>query len=140
MEIIECAEQSQILATYDVMAQLRPHVERGDYLASMARLEDEGARLIGAFRNGVCLGCAVFRPQFRLALGDIVYVDDLVVEEGDRSSGVGRLLLDWIEEEALTLGAGVCMLDSGVQRAQAHRFYFRQGYAIASYSFRKTLD
>ncbi len=139
MKIIECVTPDKMMATFEVMQQLRPHLEKADYLTAMDRLDDDGARLIAAFDGEECLGCAVFRPQFRLTFGDIVYVDDLVTRDDKRSSGVGAALLDWIEQDAKANNATMLILDSGVQRERAHRFYFRQGLAITSFNFKKPL-
>jgi hypothetical protein len=47
--------------------------------------------------------------------------------------------MEWLEAEARRQGADTFALDSGVQRAQAHKFYFNQGMSIFSYSFAKPL-
>jgi hypothetical protein len=66
-------------------------------------------------------------------------VDDLVTDEARRSRGVGRALLAHLEEKARKLGCDVLALDSGAQRAAAHKFYFREGMHIPGFCFRKTL-
>ena len=48
-------------------------------------------------------------------------------------------LLNWLEDKARHLGCAALTLDSGVQRHDAHRFYFREGMTILAYSFRKAL-
>lgn len=126
-------------AIFSVMVQLRPHLDLQSFTAGLADVRREGGRLIGAFDGEACLGCAVFRPQFRLAYGRIVYVDDLVTDETRRSSGVGKALIAHIETEAETLDAKLVILDSGVQRERAHRFYFREGFSITSFNFKKPL-
>ena len=35
--------------------------------------------------------------------------------------------------------ARTCVLDSGTHRPQAHKFYFREGMVITSFSFKKPL-
>ena len=49
------------------------------------------------------------------------------------------LALNWLEDKARHLGCAALTLDSGVQRHDAHRFYFREGMTILAYSFRKAL-
>ena len=71
--------------------------------------------------------------------GRRLYVDDLVSDENRRSQGVGKMMLDWLETQAKALGCTALTLDSGVQRLRAHRFYFREGMHIASFSFKKAL-
>jgi GNAT superfamily N-acetyltransferase len=74
-----------------------------------------------------------------LYCGKILYVDDLNTDEQYRSKGFGKILLDWLKAEARTQGCGHLHLDSGVQREQAHRFYFREGLTINCHHFHMTL-
>ena len=53
------------------------------------------------------------------------------------SGGVGKALIGWLEEEARGRGCTGLHLDSGVQRARAHRFYSREGMAIYNFHFAK---
>lgn len=137
--ITESTSPEMDASIFPVMVQLRPHLEFESFIADLAEVRREGGRMIGALDGETCLGCAVFRPQFRLALGHIVYVDDLVTDETRRSSGVGKALIAHIEEEAKRVGATWVILDSGVQRERAHRFYFREGFSITSFNFKKPL-
>ncbi len=139
LSVSECETAEEDRETFAVMGQLREHLTADAYPALLRRLRAEGVRLVAARKGGRVVGCASFRHQHRLALCDIVYVDDLVTDAGERSGAVGQALLTWIEAEALKAGAAWCVLDSGVQRAAAHRFYFRQGYAITSFNFKKRL-
>jgi GNAT superfamily N-acetyltransferase len=66
-------------------------------------------------------------------------VDDLITDEARRSSGVGRALLGYLEQKARAAGFDNLTLDSGTQRLQAHKFYFREGMAVTSFHFMKKL-
>jgi hypothetical protein len=44
--------------------------------------------------------------------------------------------MDWLKREAKEHGCVQLQLDSGVQREQTHRFYFREGLTINCYHFR----
>jgi GNAT superfamily N-acetyltransferase len=63
-------------------------------------------------------------------------VDDLVTRDSDRSRGFGGELLDWLIKQARKNGCESLELDSGVQRFDAHRFYFTKRMSISSYHFR----
>jgi GNAT superfamily N-acetyltransferase len=71
--------------------------------------------------------------------GRKLYVDDLVTDQAKRSQGVGSALLTYLENKARSLGCESLCLDSGVQRDQAHKFYFREGFIVTSFSFKKKL-
>jgi len=82
---------------------------------------------------GLALVMAIFRQRAT------VYVDDLNTDPECRSKGYGKLLMDWLKKEAKVNGCSELHLDSGVQREQTHRFYFREHLTINCYHFRIAL-
>jgi GNAT superfamily N-acetyltransferase len=63
-----------------------------------------------------------------------------VTTDSERSRGHGQRLLEHLEEEARAAGCDMIALSSGLQRADAHRFYERRmGYARLSFVFGKPL-
>ena len=121
-----------------VHRQLRPHLPP-DYAGKMAAVFANGGRMAIVVENDTAVSVAVWRLIENTADGRRVYVDDLVSDEQWRSQGSGKLLLDWLESQAVALGCDAFTLDSGVQRHRAHRFYFREGMHVSSYCFRKAL-
>lgn len=120
---------------YAVMAQLRPHLSQNEYLAQVERQLLQGYRLALLEADGAVRAAAGYRFYEMLAHGRVLYVDDLVTDEGARSRGYGAALFAWLVEQARAAGCARLQLDSGVQRFDAHRFYFREGMHISSYHF-----
>ena len=121
------------------MHQLRPHLEAGDYLQTVRRMErTDGFRLAASVEpgdSGIVRAVAGYRIIEMLYCGRILVVDDLVTDEAARSGGHGKRLLDWLRDEARALGCRQLHLDSGVWRPDAHRFYFREGFHILGFHF-----
>jgi GNAT superfamily N-acetyltransferase len=117
---------------------LRPQLP-ADYSAAMARVFASGGRLVVATQDDVVLGLAVWRVLENTMFGRFLYVDDLVTDSALRSRGVGKALLSRCEAIAVERGCREFVLDSGVQRAPAHRFYFREGLAVRAFNFGKSL-
>lgn len=124
---------------HPVLAELRVDLTSEAFLALYARAHAHGLRYLAAYDDDGCAGVAGWRVVETTAAGLKLYVDDLVTRSDKRSSGTGTLLLAELEARARHLGCHVLDLDSGVQRARAHRFYFREDMTISSFHFAKAL-
>ncbi|CAA9440438.1 MAG: hypothetical protein AVDCRST_MAG80-1264 [uncultured Rubrobacteraceae bacterium] len=129
----------EITSTFPVMRQLRTHLDENEYLEKIKRMRRSGYRLAAATAGGEVRRAAGFRVVEFLAYEKFLYLDDLVTAEDARSTGHGERMLDWLAGVAREEGCGSLQLDSGVQRHEAHRFYFRKGMKISSYHFSKAL-
>lgn len=121
-----------------VHRQLRPNLP-DDYCARMTAIFANGGRMAVVVDGEAVLAVSIWRVIENTSEGRRLYVDDLVSDDAHRSQGVGKCLLGWLEQKAVSLGCDVLALDSGVQRAGAHRFYFREGMHIPAFCFRKAL-
>ena len=126
-----------ILAARRVMRQLRPQIAEDAYLPTVRRMmQTDGYLQAAVFEDDAVVAVAGYRFMEMLFSGKSLYVDDLNTDETRRSRGHGRILMDWLKKEAKAHGCNQLQLDSGVQREQTHRFYFREGLTINCYHFR----
>lgn len=131
-------EPAWLAAAEAVHRQLRPQLP-DDYAEKMRRVFADGARMCVAVRDERVAGVAVYRVHENTFDGVQMYVDDLVSDETQRSQGIGRALLDHLQRRAREVGCAKFNLDSGTQRQQAHKFYFREGMVVTSFHFGKAL-
>ena len=110
-----------------------------DYAGRLRSVIAHGARMSVATEEAEVRGVALWRLIENTYEGRRLYVDDLVTDQAHRSRGIGRRLLRHLEQKARELDCDVLALDSGTQRTDAHRFYFREGLTIPAFSFRKIL-
>jgi GNAT superfamily N-acetyltransferase len=134
-EVVVAESDEDILRCLPVMASLRPGFEPDAFLRQVRRQQKQGYFLAFLHDSGVIKSVAGFRFMEMLGAGRILYVDDLATEPSERSRGNGRALLAWLVNIAKERGCDVLQLDSGVQRKDAHRFYFRERMHIRSYKF-----
>ena len=127
---------AQIGRCYEVMRELRPHfTDPKKFVERVRRQQRDGYLLAFVEAGGKVRAVAGYRFLESLYSGRFMYVDDLVTHEHDRSAGYGGKLLDWLKHEARRNRCENLELDSGVQRFDAHRFYFMKRMKIASYHF-----
>ncbi|MBJ3885602.1 GNAT family N-acetyltransferase [Salmonella enterica subsp. enterica serovar Kentucky] len=142
--LLDCRElhsETELKEVYPIMRQLRPHLDETSFveLVKEAR-EAESYTLFALYEGDMRVALAGFLPRVSLNQGRHVWVADLVTCEKHRSKGFGKKLLGAVEEWAKRNGLASIALSSGVQRADAHRFYEdKMEYKKASYLFRKAL-
>nr|WP_255709828.1 GNAT family N-acetyltransferase [Pontibacter harenae] len=112
---------------------------RERYEELLITMLDNGYRMVGAFDSSTCVGLSGFWVNAKLYSGKYLEVDNFIVDEAYRSKGVGKLLSDWMLQEAKNLACDTIMLDAYVTNSAAHKFYFREGFHIKSYHFFKSI-
>jgi GNAT superfamily N-acetyltransferase len=130
----------QLLAAAEaVHRQLRPHLP-ADYAGRMREVLAGGAEMAVAVEGGKVKGVTVFRILEKTHSGRDLYCDDLVTDEQQRSTGVGHALMQYMESICRERRCDTFSLDSGTQRQQAHKFYFREGMTITSFHFDRKIS
>jgi GNAT superfamily N-acetyltransferase len=135
----KASTDEEIQSCFSVMAELRPHLDRVEFVPLVRAMEDEGFQLAFIKHDGEVVAAAGYRINTNLFMGKHLYVDDLVTSSAFRSQGFGEAMIIWLRDLAKSSGCRWFHLDSGTQRAGAHKFYFKQGFTIASYHFSEKL-
>lgn len=136
--VFEVIEHEWLIRAEACHRQLRPHLPV-EYARRMKEIFAGGAEMAVAVEGEAVRGVTVFRMVDRTVNGCEMYCDDLVSDEVKRSTGVGRALVAYMEALARERGCNVLTLDSGTQRQQAHKFYFREGFTVTAFHFVKPL-
>ncbi len=120
--------------------QLGHPVTGEDVRAQLAGMTPDRDRVLVAERAGVALGAVVVSSTPFPHEGHArARITALVVDEGERGSGVGAVLLRAAERVGRELGCAVLELTTGAERSGAHRFYEREGYTSHSVRYHRPL-
>jgi GNAT superfamily N-acetyltransferase len=109
-----------------------------------ARLEEAIAAadstVFVAEADGALVGlCSAYLELNSVRYGQRCWVEDLAVDPGHRSAGIGGALLDAASAWARERGASHIELDTGLARTDAQRFYQRREPNSVGYSYSWTL-
>jgi GNAT superfamily N-acetyltransferase len=141
VDILEISpEDSRLPDVFEVMGELRAHLSLEQFRDLYVEARPGGYRVVGVFDGDSCRAVAGYRIMTNLISGKHMYVDDLVTAEKWRSHGYGRLLNKYLGDLAQKEGCTSVQLDSATHRHEAHRFYFRERYAIRSFHFVRLLE
>lgn len=103
-------------------------------------LKDNNFYGIVAEENGIILGVLVSRVVNRLVKSkDILFIDDLIVDKGCRSKGIGNLLLQSAIIFAKKQNCGTIELKSYINNEKSHKLYEKMGFKKLHYAFKKNL-
>ncbi|KXW56703.1 GNAT family N-acetyltransferase [Ferrovum sp. PN-J185] len=117
---------------------LRPNIP-SPYSESMREVFQTGAEMAVAMEDNVLCGLVVFRITTNTMVGRKIYSEDLVADPKAPVKGVGHLMMDYLKEVGRQRGCVSIELESGTQREQAHRFYFKEGFVIKAFGFKQSL-
>jgi len=124
---------------FDVMSELRTNLTRAGFLKLVRYMETEGYLMAYLEHDKNIVAVAGYRIFTNLFMGKNLYIDDLVTADKERSNGYGEQLVRWLRAEARSKGCRFFHLDSGTHRDRTHKFYFENGFSIASYHFSEQL-
>jgi [ribosomal protein S18]-alanine N-acetyltransferase len=87
-------------------------------------IRDRNTNVLVARRDGRIAGFAIMR------FGELhAHLNLLAVDPGYRRRGLGRRLMEWLEQSAVVAGIGEIGLEVRASNAAARRFYYVLGYA-----------
>lgn len=134
--IVLATKEREILDCYPVMAELRPHIRRDDFLPKVKKLaEIADFQMAYLTDDGEIKAVAGFRISEWLARGKYLEIEDLATVEGSRSKGYGGQLFDWLVNYAAERDCEQIRLVSHVKRFDAHRFYLNKKMIIEAHYF-----
>ncbi|HEU5348268.1 MAG TPA: GNAT family N-acetyltransferase [Ktedonobacterales bacterium] len=141
MRIDELTTEAEWREAFPVMRELRPHLDEATFLTLMRKIQHEGYRLLAARDGqGTIRALAGIAEMTNLYFGHHICVHELITTASERSRGHGKALMDHVEALARDLGCDTVALISGLQRADAHRFYEQKiGMMRTAYNFQKAM-
>ena len=95
--------------------------------------------IIGAFADGKLVGVAGAWIATKIWCGRYLEIDNLVVDPGQRSAGIGSRLIRHLEALALERDCKIVVLDSYTANRPSHRLYHRLGFEIWGFHFAKPI-
>ena len=93
---------------FQVLHELRPHLQPDDFATTVRRQQREGYFLVLLEAGGEVAAVAGYRLGENLARGKFLYVDDFATLATVRRQGHGQKLFDWLVNGPELPAAGNC--------------------------------
>jgi len=129
--VVRSVEGGDAAAVGELIVQLgyaRPLEEVQRWIEELGGYAERQAVFVACEEDQV-VGWVEVSLERRLQTAPFALVGGLVVRDGLRGKGIGRLLCEAAEQWTREHGAGVVRVTSRSTREAAHRFYLRDGYS-----------
>ncbi|TSJ48065.1 GNAT family N-acetyltransferase [Fluviicola chungangensis] len=140
MEIRELNTLEDMLPHLPVLQEMYPNLDLESYQNMLTDMIPNNYAQIGVFIASDCVAISGYWLATKLWCGRYLELDNVIVRESARGSGVGKVIQQYLEEKAFELQCNIMVLDAYTTNFKAHRFYYNQGYAPRGFHFIKILD
>lgn len=140
VEIRELETVEEMLAQLSTMQHLYPDMTLEKYQKNLEHMAVHNYKQLAVFDGQICVGITGFWHNVKLWSGPYLEIDNFVVVPDYRKKGVGKIMTDFIDQKAKTLGCEMIVLDAFVENFNAHKFYYNQGYVPRGYHFIKFVN
>jgi predicted N-acetyltransferase YhbS len=138
-QILLVTDLEQIKRCAPVLHELRTLLTAEQIIDRVQQQIPDGYRLAYVEAAGLVTSVAGYRITRNLSYGKFLYVDDLVTRTDQKQNGHAGQLIEWLCKHAQDQGCSSLVLDSGVQRFEAHRFYLAHRMDITAHHFARKL-
>lgn len=132
---LKAEDIAELLELYNALIPFEKSIDKSLEIYKKM-LTDENYLLLVAKENNVVLGSALGICCNGLAVPFLV-IEDVIVKEGVRGKGIGRKLLESLDEFAKEKQCAYAILVSSGFRKEAHKFYENVGFTDSVQGFRK---
>ena len=130
---LEPADAGAVSLLITLLGYQRSSAEVRQWIETLGREGREQAAFV-ALLDGELAGWIEISIERRLQSPPFAFIGGLVVKDGLRSRGIGRRLCAHAESWSWERGVDTLRVNSRSTRADAHRFYLRDGYRVVKTS------
>ncbi len=130
----------QMLPNLDLIRKLTPTLTQEQYENYLRSMVPHNYYQVIAVKENEVIGLSGYWVSTKLYSGPYLEIDNFIVSEKHRNSGVGKALVQWMENEARENNCHMMMLDAYVENFKAHAFYYRQGFIARGFHYLKSID
>lgn len=126
---------------YRLIRQLNPDITEQEYMQRLPDMINAGYfQIVVRNKKKDIIALSGIWINTKLYSGKYLEMDNVVVDEKLRSSGIGSALFEYAEELAHEHGCKCVMVDAYKENLKAHAFYVRKGFIARGFHFIKKLS
>ena len=129
------------LCIFPLYTQLNPYLTFEKFSIRMeAQMVETGYHLLAVYNFNELIATSGYWISNKLYCGKYLEPDNVVVDKGYRSKGIGEMMQKEMETIAKESQCNAMMLDAYLENIQGHKFYEKHNYEKKGFHFVKKLS
>ncbi len=142
MQIKEIQTREEILKTFNVLQQIYDTLNPNTYVDDVLNMMQRGYRMAAVFedaevRSGQCIGIIGVRIVRKIHYGNVIEIEDFMIDRQRRGIGVGKMMIRWVEWQATIFGCKNILGILETKRLESQRIFSREKFILDGFFFRR---
>ena len=144
MQIKEILARGEIFETFHVLKQIYENLDRETYVEDVLNMMQCGYSMAAVFEesdnveNVLCIGVVGIRIVHNLQHKKAIEIEDFMIDRKKRGIGVGKMLIRWVEWQALNFNCKNIIGNLKTKRLESQKIFAREGFVLDGFFFSKS--
>lgn len=140
IKIKELNTKEEMLTAYPLVHQMYEKMDEKKFSAALDEMIlRDNYKMVAAFLDKKMVGVSGYWISYMFYCGRYLQASNFVVDKESRSRGVGKIILNYLEEKAKKEECNKFVLDSYTENKKSHPLLFREDFYIRGFHFMKDL-
>lgn len=132
-------DKDDLKEAYEILQEIREDQSFDDFCTMFYFMNEENYKMIGWYDDNELITITNIKLDFSTYYGKYIYIYDLVTKTNKRSQGYGKKMIKYLSSLALSFDCDNLVLNSLIDKVEAHRFYKRENFNQDFYALVKPL-
>lgn len=141
LKIIDLTTKNEMLAAFPLVNLMYKKMTLSEFSSALDEMIAlSNYKMVAVFSGEKMIGVSGYWIASMLYCGLYLQASNLVVADDFRSKGIGKKILNYLEEKARAVNCKKIVLDSYTENKQSHPLYFRENFYIRGFHFMKDVE
>jgi len=136
--ITDLESKSQMITSFPLIHQMYKKMNFNNFENALDEMiVSNDYKMVAGYIDDKMIAVSGYWVSRMLYCGRYLQACNLIVDESFRSRGVGKKILNYLEDKARKLDCDKVVLDSYTENKKSHSLYYSEGFYIRGFHFMK---
>jgi GNAT superfamily N-acetyltransferase len=133
------SKKDELYQAYNLLLEIREEQSFDDFCTMFYFMQEDSYRMIGLYEDTTLISVSNIKIDSSTYYGKYIYLYDLVTTKNKRSMGYGKKMINYITSLAMAYKCKNIVLNSLIDKVDAHKFYKRENFIQDYYALVKPI-